>query len=285
MYIFIPFSFSGICAVLILLSVKNFWATPTAREQKAHGLRTFEQNDGKASLDQRDLLEDVIINQSKTRRSSDGWTCYDLALIIREYDFVLALLERINNFIKETLLSRDDMEEDVKTLVNRSLGIFKEAEIRLESDRYPLVQHQTELGCDSENLTENVSTEAKSISSTTEVLIGVPTSSLTEEGRDHNSTPSLGSTTGGAISVNVTEFARDIVILSIELLTIMNEIDSNTFPRYADLANLLKLLDTLIDTLKRIADIENGSQRSSDVNCKTMVLYAGLHKLWYVLIS
>merc|ERR1711962_669491 len=100
------------------------------------------------------------------------------------------------------------MEEDVKTLVNRSLGIFEEAQIRLESDRYPLVQHQTELGCDSENFTENVSTEAKSLSSTTEALNDVSTSSLSEEGPDHNSTSgsSLGSTTGGAISVNVTEF-------------------------------------------------------------------------------
>ena len=37
--------------------------------------------------------------------------------------------------------------------------------------------------------------------------------------------------------------------------------------------NFLKLLDTLIDTLKGIADIENERQRSSDIDCKTMALY------------
>ena len=42
--------------------------------------------------------------RQRSKRSYGGWTCSDLAIILREYDFVITLLERINNFIKIFIL-------------------------------------------------------------------------------------------------------------------------------------------------------------------------------------
>ena len=106
------------------------------------------------------LLEEmdnfVQIHQHRLRRSSEQWTCSDLAIIVREYDYVINLLERINTFIRENILNTldDQMDEEVKNFVTQTLAVYTDAEEQLKTKREPFVQYQTELSCDSKSSTE-----------------------------------------------------------------------------------------------------------------------------------
>ena len=104
----------------------------------------------------------------RQRRSSESWTCSDLAIIVREYDYVINLLETINTFIQEEILDKfnDQLDDEVRNFVNRTLTVYTEAETQLKMKRGPFVQYQTELGC---LLTSSIATT--SISATSEASV------------------------------------------------------------------------------------------------------------------
>ena len=86
------------------------------------------------------------IKRHRSKRSADLWTCSDLAIIVREYDYVINLLETINTFIQEEILDKfnDQLDDEVRNFVNRTLTVYTEAETQLKTKRGPFVQYQTE---------------------------------------------------------------------------------------------------------------------------------------------
>merc|ERR1711971_220894 len=267
----------------------------TDRELKKEIMRTFEQGNDTAGLDLLSImLEDLDKvtekNQRKSRSSSDGWTCTDLAVIVREYNYVIDILERINKLIRKTFLKEldDELDDEVREFATKSIAIYTEAEKQLRASKEPFLQYQTELGCNSVSSSEIMPTERTPLPNTSEYqLTGSSTSSEPEQ--PYNSSPTspisattTSETTGVEVSTtttkttttttevtNITEIARTVVTLSIEYLTLLDEIDSNTFPKYDEFTNLLGLLDSLIETLNKIAALESGIERRVDIDCNT----------------
>jgi len=263
-------------------------------------MRTFEQGDDTASLELlSSMLEDLDKvaekKQRKSKRSSDGWTCTDLAFIVQEYDFVIDILEKINNLIRDTL--EDELGAEVREFVTESLGVYAQAEKQLRASKEPFLQYQTELGCASVSFKEIMPTERTPLTNITEYQLNgsSPTSSQPEHPSPGvtASTASAGITSGTtwtevsttkAITTttttpppptmtteatNVSDIARTVVTLSIEYLTLLDEVDSDTFPKYEELENLLVLLDSLIETLNKISALGIGIERSADMDCRT----------------
>ena len=132
--------------------------------------------------------------------------------------------------------------------------MYIEAEEQLKASKEPFLQYQTELGCISS--TEVVPTERTLLPNATEYQsTGSSSSSETE----------LITTA----TISVTEISHAVVTLSIEYLALLHEIDSNTFPQYEKLRNLLGLLESLIETLNKIAALPSGKERSADLGCTT----------------
>ena len=113
-----------------------------------------------------DLDEFAEIGRHRSRRSSDLWTCSDLAIIVREYDYVINLLETINNFIRENILNKfnDQMDDEVRQFVTQTLAVYTDAEAQLKTKRGPFVQYQTELGCTSTSSTTSITSETSYLS-------------------------------------------------------------------------------------------------------------------------
>merc|ERR1712192_50219 len=192
------------------------------------------------------------IEKKRSRRSSDGWSCSDLAIIVREYDYVINLLETINNFIRDNILTKlnDQMDNEVKSFVTNTLAIYTDAEARLKPKREPFVQYQTTLGCVSSSLTETTSLSTTSgLSTSTQFTItstttAVSTSSIGE-------TSSAASTTVSKTTINVAEVLQQVVTQRNELQSILNSLDSST-STYSQLTNLLGYLDSLIAKLNNV---------------------------------
>merc|ERR1711971_187195 len=218
------------------------------------------------------LIEDLDnfaeIEKKRGRRSSDGWSCSDLAIIVREYDYVINLLETINNFIRDNILTKlnDQMDNEVKSFVTNTLAIYTDAEAQLKPKREPFVQYQITLGCVSSSSTETTSQGTTSgLSTSTAVTITSTTTDVS------TSTSSEASTTVST-TINVAEVLQQVVTQRNELQTIINGLDSST-ATYSQLTNLLGYLDSLIAKLNQIPSTEIGRRRkrSADTDCDALL--------------
>ena len=114
-------------------------------------------------------------------------------------------------------------------------------------------------------------TERTPLPNATENQSGSSTSS--EPGQPYS--PSVTASTTSSIktepittaTISVAEISHAVVTLSIEYLALLLKIDSNTFPQFEELRNLLGLLESLIETLNEIAAL--GKERSEDMGCTT----------------
>ena len=99
-------------------------------EQEGMERELNEDNDTAARLKLSTMIEDlgkvVEKKQRKSRRSSDGWTCSDLAFIVREYNYVIDILEKINYLIRERFLEtlEDELDDVVREFVTETLGMY-----------------------------------------------------------------------------------------------------------------------------------------------------------------
>ena len=143
--------------------------------------------------------------------------------------------------------------------------MYIEAEEQLKASKEPFLQYQTELGCISS--TEVVPTERTLWPNATKYhSTGSSTSS--EPGQPYS--PSVTASTTSSIKTEpITTATISVAEISYEYLALLDEIDSNTFPQYEKLRNLLGLLESLIETLNKIAALPSGKERSADVDCTT----------------
>ena len=211
------------------------------------------------------LLEEmdnfVQIQQHRLRRSSEQWTCSDLAIIVREYDYVINLLERINTFIRDNILNKldDQMDEEVKNFVTQTLAVYTDAEQQLKTKREPFVQYQSELRCDSTSSTEIVLPETLT---TTRVSTSSP--------EETNTSDSEESTTVTTITINVGDITQKVETQKTEFVAILNNLNSSTFAQYDQLTNLLGFLDNLITSLNGISTTSIGGRRKRSIeDCST----------------
>ena len=101
--------------------------------------------------------------RQRSKRSYGGWTCSDLAIILREYDFVITLLERINDFIRNSILDKlgDQADAEIKNFVTKTLATYTEAEEEVRAQQAPFLQIQTSLGCLAQSFIEEEKASAK----------------------------------------------------------------------------------------------------------------------------
>ena len=217
---------------------------------------------------------DEIKKQARSRRSADLWTCDDLVVIIREYNYVIDLLVRINNFIRNNILTKlsDQMDDQVRDFVTNTLAIYTEAEDQLRTKRQPFVQYQTDLNCDT-----TVSTAV--ISDTSASSADLPTSTATTP-IEHQSisstsldvgTSEASSTTSVAITIDVREITQNVTTQKTKLEKLLNDLDPN-LEQYGQLTSLMGFLDNLITTLNQITSSESGERikRSADDECELL---------------
>ena len=218
---------------------------------------------------------DDLKKQARSRRSANLWTCDDLVVIIREYNYVIDLLVRINNFIRNNILTKlsDQMDDQVRDFVTNTLAIYTEAEDQLRTKLQPYVQYQTDLSCDA-----TVSTAV--ISDTSASTADLPTSTATTP-IEHQSvaSTSLGvgtseasSTAAVAIPIDVREITQNVTTQKTKLEALLNDLDPN-LEQYDQLTSLMGFLDNLITTLNQITTSEIGGRmrRSADDECDLLL--------------
>ena len=218
---------------------------------------------------------DDLKKQARSRRSADLWTCDDLVVIIREYNYVIDLLVRINNFIRENILTKlsDQMDDQVRDFVTNTLALYTEAEGQLRTKRQPFVQYQTDLSCDS-----TVSTAVISDTSASSADLKTSTATTPTEKQSVTST-TLGvgtseasSTTAVAITIDVREITQNVTTQKTKLEALLNDLDPN-LEQYSQLTSLMGFLDNLITTLNQITTSEIGGRmrRSAADECDLLI--------------